>query len=233
MKEAIALAIGGAILILAMYQFLIGKTAVGSAMVIMSIFVGLAVSNYDSIRMKFGEAEIETAKKEIESFKDETLAELTEDVKKQEESITKLIKNADETADRLEKQIIETAEKAAPPTLKLVGNEVKKLDEKIEASLQFKPNKNVPLGVIVFKVYVEKKSNANILDIWPDIRGGAFNTGDDSKQIEENEKSGSLTYSLIGSGSPTIKVTLSEEAVIQIESNYLEEPVKLEIAIKK
>lgn len=165
------------------------------------------------------------------------IKEKKQEVLKDVEEINSLKAQMESTkleVDELARQIEETAEKAAPPTLKLVAKEVKEIDGKVEVIVQFKPNKNVPLGSIVFSVSVEKNSDVNILDIWPDATyGGPFNSGDNSKQIAADGKSASLTYSLLGVNRPTIKITLSGESVIIIAGNYLKEPVQLEMTTKK
>jgi methyl-accepting chemotaxis protein len=75
------------------------------ALLVFSIFTGIAVSNYDIIyKIKWAGFEIETAKNEIKGFKESALKEIAEEVKDQKEAIRLLISNATDTSEKIEKQ---------------------------------------------------------------------------------------------------------------------------------
>lgn len=97
--------------------------------------------------------------------------------------------------------------------------EVKKIEAGYSLVVQFQPSKNVPLGELQFSVKVVQPSEARILDIWPDLRGGGFFHGNDSKNISSDGKSAKLQYSLMTAGHPTIEVKVTRRCTLEIEGN--------------
>ena len=107
MKEIIGLLIFIIITSLTIY-FIINKKLEAKYVTILllfSIVAGFTIANYNSIfRMKFGELELETAKKEIITIKDSALQEISREIDEQKESIKFLITNANDTREKLELQ---------------------------------------------------------------------------------------------------------------------------------
>ena len=137
----------------------------------------------------------------------------------------KSVENAKAEILKIKKQVKEAAELASPPTLTLTGRDIEQGESNYKLTLQFTPSKNVPLGSIHFVVTVENNSDAKIINIWPSLKGGAFSSGKDSKQIDPAGKSAQLFYSLISNGRPTFDLTLSKKAAIKIEGNYIASPI--------
>ena len=139
----------------------------------------------------------------------------------------KLIENAKAEILEIKKQTAETAALASPPTLALTGKDIDDSNSKYKITLQFTSSKNKPLGAIMFFVTIIDDNSTKILNIWPSLKGGAFSTGKDSKKIDADGKKARLGYSLISVGRPTFDLTLSQKATIEIEGNYIENPITL------
>lgn len=70
-----------------------------------SIVSGFMFANYDLIKtLKWGNMEVETAKREIAEVKESAIKEMTAEIKEQKESIRLLILNANDTREKIEKQ---------------------------------------------------------------------------------------------------------------------------------
>jgi methyl-accepting chemotaxis protein len=75
------------------------------ALLCFSIISGITIANYDLIeKFKWGNVEVETAKREIIEVKETALKEISSEVKDQKESIKLLISNANDTRDKIERQ---------------------------------------------------------------------------------------------------------------------------------
>jgi|WetSurMetagenome_2_1015567.scaffolds.fasta_scaffold40046_3 hypothetical protein len=131
--------------------------------------------------------------------------------------------------ERLTRDIQETKELAKPNSLIPIGKEVSKTPNGYSLKVQFKPTKNVPLGLIHFGVRLPKPSAVQILDFWPAKESGAFESGPDSKQISPDKKSAQLYYSLLSASYPIVELTLTGSAVVTFESNYLEKAFAVEV----
>ena len=129
----------------------------------------------------------------------------------------------------LANDIENTKRLAEPPKLIPSAKEITKNDGGLTLLLQFKSNKNEPLGMITFYADIENNNSSKILEFHPSVKGGAFSSGPDSEKIEPNGKSGRLIYSLIGVGNPTFEIKVSKATNIKITSNYLTEPFIIKI----
>ncbi|PKQ64776.1 hypothetical protein BZG01_13940 [Labilibaculum manganireducens] len=122
-------------------------------------------------------------------------------------------------------QDIENAKKLAePPILIPNAQEISRDKTGLNMLLQFKLSKNQSLGQIIFYAEIEDGSTAKIVEFWPSTKGGAFNSGPDSKMIAPDGKSSRLIYSLIGAGNPTFDLKVTKAVTVRITSNYLPEP---------
>jgi hypothetical protein len=130
---------------------------------------------------------------------------------------------------QLAQDIAEAKELAKPATLIVYGKEISKFDGGLSLKLQFQPSKNVTLGLIGFSASIPATSRARILDMWPTLAGGAFQSGPDSKKISSDGKSAELFYSLMGAGYPTIEIKVTEPSDVIINGNHLSAPVKIRI----
>jgi hypothetical protein len=130
---------------------------------------------------------------------------------------------------QLARDIAEAKELAKPATLVLYAKEISKIDGGHSLKLQFKPSKNVTLGLIEFSATIPPTSRSRIFDFWPTLDGGAFQSGSDSKKISTYGKSAKLTYSLMGAGYPTIELKVTEQTDVIIGGNHLSTPVKIRI----
>lgn len=91
MREKIALTASSLVLFISLWQFWLVNTGNGLALAAVSVFVGLAIANYDVIKkFKFGKMEIEIAKKEIEDTKQKAIEQLEAKAARAEEKIEKL-----------------------------------------------------------------------------------------------------------------------------------------------
>lgn len=134
-----------------------------------------------------------------------------------------------ETEKRLEQEIEKTNEKMKPPTLTLASSNVQEKDGELISILRFTPSKNQPFGTIQFIVKLPVESISQINDFWPTTGGGGFQSGPDSKLISEDRKSARLIYSLMGPGSPTVELRLTQPSVVQIQGNYISEPIEITV----
>ncbi len=120
---------------------------------------------------------------------------------------------------KLKQEVEGVNKKAEPNKISFLSKEIEKTDSVYKATLRFQPSKNEPLGQLVFIARLPKESNAKIIDFWPTLGGGAFQSGKDSKKISEDGQVARLIYSLMGPGYPTIELTVSEPTSILIEGN--------------
>lgn len=129
----------------------------------------------------------------------------------------------------LESQLRITAEKAAPPTLSLYSKNVESKARGLICTVHFTSSKNTSLGAIQFIVNLPTNSEAIIKNIWPSTKGGAFETGSDSKLISDDGKSARLIYHLMSAVHPVIEITLSGPSMVSISGNYLPNPEIIEV----
>jgi hypothetical protein len=108
---------------------------------------------------------------------------------------------------------------AGPNILRYQDYSVKKEGNNYVVKIRFRPEKNIPLGLISIVVGVPDKSGSKILNIWPNTDGGAFQTGKDSKVIAANGEAARIAYSLLGAGVPTIDVTITRLVPLKILGN--------------
>ena len=149
------------------------------------------------------------------------------EMKTQSEKDRKEIEQVKSEILALKKEIDKTTELASPPSLILTGKIIKPIESGYEITLQFTPSKNAPMGMLEFIAAIDDKSNARILNMWPDVLGGAFE--DNSRKVESNGKRAMVSYSLLSVGKPTFNIRVSGKAEIKIEGNYLDKPIIFEI----
>lgn len=141
-----------------------------TAFLIFTIFSSFVIVKYEDIKkFKWGNVELETAKKEIADLKDSAVKEIKGEVEEQKESIKLLISNANETKEKIEKQkevlndLIETAKKLQ----KYIDDQtktIKKLNESAENTkadierLSLASNKTALLIVKATYLSMETKS---------------------------------------------------------------------------
>jgi lipopolysaccharide export LptBFGC system permease protein LptF len=130
---------------------------------------------------------------------------------------------------KLDQEYQELKKITEPNKLAFNSKTVSKNENKIVVSLQFKPSKNQRLGTLIFVAALPDNSKEKILNFWPTTNGGAFESGPDSKKISLDGKQARLAYSLLGSGYPSIDLTLSGPTDITISGNNGLEPVTLKI----
>ena len=128
---------------------------------------------------------------------------------------------------KVQEDLNKVEELAKPPKLTYLSHVITHTDEGVTVELVFKPSKNEHLGNIVFLVSVLATADTVIKDLWPSLEGGAFQTGKDSKLIENNGKKARLIYSLISVGNPTIELKLSSLTTIRIEGTHGLEPFEI------
>jgi chromosome segregation ATPase len=107
MKEMIALivfvVVAATTIFLAVRKKISGKLA--ALLLGFSIVAGYAIANYDIIQLiKWGNFEVQTAKKEISEAKQSALADISNEVKGQKESIRLLLTSVNDTREKLEEQ---------------------------------------------------------------------------------------------------------------------------------
>ncbi|MCJ7647246.1 MAG: hypothetical protein MUP85_01410 [Candidatus Lokiarchaeota archaeon] len=107
MKEIIALLVFISLVVITIYLSVTKAIDIKLtiALLCFAIISGFAISNYDIIqKFKWGDLEVETAKREISGIKEEAIKEIQEEVDDQKESIKFLINNANDTRDKIEAQ---------------------------------------------------------------------------------------------------------------------------------
>jgi hypothetical protein len=138
-------------------------------------------------------------------------------------------KKADEKVSLIERKTAEAMKLAEPATLTFEGaiknTEVQQLCE----TVIFKASKNEPFGRLSFEVSVVEPSSAELVKLWPSLKGGAFQTADQSFQPSKDGKSAKLIYQPVGAETAAFDISVSEPAVVHIEGNRLAEPVNLRI----
>lgn len=136
--------------------------------------------------------------------------------------------NVDEGLELLRKEIAETKEMAKPNSISLSGSKTEVVDGGYKVLLQFKPSKNIPLGLLEFSAILPKSSHAKITQLWPTLDGGAFQSGN-SPDISSDGKSAKVAYSLIGAGLPTIELRVTAPTRVTINGNNGLVPFSFEI----
>ena len=107
MKEVIALLWGICIVVVTIYLVVnnnVSKTAAGMFFAV-AILGGLVIANYDVLKKVSGLGlEVETFRKEIDSVKEEALAEIKQEVAEHKESIALLVRTGNDLSTKLEDQ---------------------------------------------------------------------------------------------------------------------------------
>lgn len=132
--------------------------------------------------------------------------------------------------EKIKKKLAETAQIAAPPVL-IFDRAIKNTEvNDLCATVILKASKNEGLGVLRFVVTIIDGSSQNIVNLWPSLKVGAFQSGKDSLRIEPDGKLASLQYSPMSAMAAGFDVTLSGPARIQIRGNRITEAIELQIA---
>jgi hypothetical protein len=143
--------------------------------------------------------------------------------------------DADKTAkiESLERSLSETSAQASPPTIAFDSLAVQEKDGSKVATIRFRSSKNVPLGRVVFVAEVSTFSSLGappkIIDFWPSLEGGAFQSGDGSKNIDQNGTSARLEYQPMAAGGLVVDLTVTASTTVAITGNYLPKPISVEI----
>ena len=120
MKDIIALLIFVCITVVAIYLIVEKRVdwKIATVLLIFAIFASFLAAKYeDIIKFKWGNVEVETAKREIGIVKDEVIGQIRQEVAEQKQSVQLLISNANQTSEKIERQkeavsqLIETAQK--------------------------------------------------------------------------------------------------------------------------
>ena len=196
-------------------------------------FYSLQSGILDSFTLKGLSAEasfIRTKKQEVEKNAEEvaqlkTQVETLLDAAKEYEDNARVIAIALQT---VHDRVTETMRLAEPPTLTASILMVDVVDAGLRATIRFLPSKNEPLGIITFDVSLTPDSEARIVDLWP-ANGGAFQSGKDSKKIDQDGSKARLAYSLLSAGTPEIDITVSNECRVTIVGNYCEQATVIDI----
>ena len=120
MKDIIALLTFICLVIVTIYlvttKQINGKFA--TVLLVFSVFASFVIVKYDEIKkFKWAGVEVETAKKQLDEYKEKAISEIAENVNEQKQSIKLLMTNANDTVKKVEEQktvlngLIETAEK--------------------------------------------------------------------------------------------------------------------------
>lgn len=107
MKELIVLVIFLSLVIFAIFMAVTKKIdrVLTSIILCFSIISGISIANYDIVkRYKWGNIEVEIAKKEINEVKDAALSEITKEISNQKDAIRLLMSDANNTRENIERQ---------------------------------------------------------------------------------------------------------------------------------
>ncbi len=141
------------------------------------------------------------------------------------------IKDTKDRVVSLEKDIKSVTELAKPPTLTLNAAQVDKKDKGLEVLLQFRPSKDVGLGSLDFIVKIVNDCATIIISGEPSVNHHPYTGG--PAQISQDGKQASFNFAIIGAGNPTLKLTLSGEALLQITGSKLGKPAVYTVTEKK
>lgn len=151
MKEIIGLLVFICIAIVAIYLSVAKRIDYKLTLVLLlfSILAGFTVANYDIIkRLKWGDFELETAKKELEGVKNYAIQEIKGEVKTQKESMELVIRDANSIAIEIKKQkkevnsVVKTA-KALQNKIEERKKEIISLNEETERTKKELVNLNL------------------------------------------------------------------------------------------
>lgn len=142
-------------------------------------------------------------------------------------SIERELRQTQQYSQSLQEELRGTQQLAQAPVLTLTGHKMEKIDEGYRITLQFTSSKNEPLGIIAFQATILGDSDAKIIDFWPITSAGAFEHGDDAKEISSDGKQARLVYSLLSATLPTVDLTISKVAPLEIQGNYITDPVMI------
>lgn len=207
---------------------------------VLACLVGLAlIFNERAIELSFGQfGSIKTAAKQAETDAKE-VAEIRKRVEAQAATMDLVAKESAEAKEllnqlteqnKIAEQKIEAINKlAAPPTLSIQTVDLTKPDGTFQAVITFISSKNMPLGALQFVAAIKEDSGAKILEFWPTLDGGAYQSGDDSKQIEKDGKKATLIYQLMGAGKPSVKLVTSQPTKVIIAGNYIKDSYQIEL----
>lgn len=107
MKELIVLVIFLSLVIFAIFMAVTKKIdrVLTSIILCFSIISGISIANYDIVkRCRWGNIEVEIAKKEINEVKDAALSEITKEISNQKDAIRLLMSDANNTRENIERQ---------------------------------------------------------------------------------------------------------------------------------
>lgn len=139
------------------------------------------------------------------------------------------IQNLEENNLTLDTELKKALVLAEPPKLNYSSTQPSPYQEGVSNIIIFKATKNEPLGRITFIIQLPINSQSNIIKVWPSLKGGAFQTGDQSMQIAPDKKAAQLTYLPMGAEFTAIEIILSQQSKIQISGNMLEKPCEVDI----
>jgi hypothetical protein len=207
---------------------------------ILACLVGLAlVFNERAIELSFGKfgklkaaaQQAQTDAKEISEIRKRVEAQAaTMDLVAKESADAKVLLGDLAHQNKLAEEKIETIkELAAPPKLSLRNVETKDENGNYRAVLTFSSSKNEPLGILTFVSTIQGDTETKIVDFWPSLDSGAFQSGPDSKKISPDGKSARLIYSLMGAGSPSVILSTSGPATVEVRGSHELQPFTIEI----
>lgn len=136
---------------------------------------------------------------------------------------------AEDKLKRIEQKTLETAQLAEPVELKFNTAIRNKEMKDLCATVFFNASKNESLGKLEFDVEIIGTSAERIIKLWPSLKAGAFQCGDESFQTYNGGKNGKLIYIPLGVETAAFDINLSGASIVRITGNRLSEPVDLEI----
>lgn len=116
----------------------------------------------------------------------------------------------------------------APPSLSVDHVETNIENGSVSVIIYLRSDKNEPLGILAFLAELPADSDEKIIDFWP--YGGAFSTGEDSKQIAPDGKSAILRYALISGINPVIEIELTGKTSIMLTGNFGPKRTQIDVA---
>jgi hypothetical protein len=126
-------------------------------------------------------------------------------------------------------QLADTKKLALPPTLALDTVSMTNRGGSLVATLSFRPSRLENVGVVVFVAKVTGNADSRILDFRPTLAGGPFGSGPDTTTISANGKEARVQYALMFPGNPTVELTVSHPATVQIGGNHELQPFELSL----
>jgi len=194
-----------------------------------AIVGGLVIGFHDKLRHfeGFG-VEIDTFRQQIKKAakeeKEETIAEIKQEVSKEKESVEDLIQSVKD----LDEQVTAKLEKLSLPSLSLASKTVRRSRKGYFVSIGFKTQKQKFEGAVTFNVKLVNGSNATIID----ISAGSKVLRTYKKHISADKKKANINYLPRFGYNPMLDLLISAKTKFLVSGSHIDQPITFDIGIE-